>query len=137
MNTFRTLIIPTTHVELARTIAATLSPSDGTGMWATPLAPTVDGIPTHYISTGLIATEFAAICPCTQWVQDEQGNWVSTDTIPGSPQLVYEQCMQYNLAVTLQEIEDLFVVADVSDQDPFVAMQRLNLTLCRVSEETM
>ena len=65
---FRSLIIPTAQVQLARDIAATLSPA-GANMLLTGLSATGSAPATHYISTGLISPEFAALVPEQVWEQ--------------------------------------------------------------------
>ena len=127
MDKFRTLILTASVTPLAQQIAGTLSPA-GVGMWTTPLAPTAEGPATHYISTGYIGPEFAHMVPCQTWEQVD-GEWVITATEPGNPQAVTAACNAAGLAVTLEEVDAIFAVADVTEQDPFVAMGRLGLVL--------
>ncbi len=63
------------------------------------------------------------------WEQDETGAWVQTGSTPGNPQAVYEACTAAGMTVTLEEIEAIFTVADVTEQEPFVAMGRMGLVL--------
>ncbi len=62
-DVFRTLIVESADVDLARTIAATLDPAHSQGMWETPLSSTGAEPATHYISTGFIGEGFAALVP--------------------------------------------------------------------------
>ena len=128
MDKFRTLILPATVTPLAQEIAATLSPG-GVGMWTTGLSPTGAEPATHFISTGFIPPEFAHMVPEQFWEQDETGAWVQTGSTPGNPQAVYEACTAAGMTVTLEEIEAVYAVADVTDQEPFVAMGRMGLVL--------
>ena len=130
---FRTLILPATVTPLAQEIAATL-PTGGVGMWTTGLSPT--GLPpaTHFISTGFIPPEFAHMVPEQFWEQDETGAWVQTGSTPGNPVAVYEACTAAGMTVTLEEIEAVYAVADVTDQEPFVAMGRMGLVLVQSAE---
>jgi hypothetical protein len=129
---FRTMILRASITPLAQQIAATLSPA-GAGMWTTPLSPTGATPATHYISTGQISPDFAHMVPCQTWEQDEEGAWVETGSEPGDPVAVYEACNASEMEVTLEQVEAVFDVADVTEQDPFVAMARMGLSL--VSEE--
>ena len=128
MDEFRTLILPANVTPLAQEIAATLSPG-GIGMWTTGLSAT--GLPpaTHYISTGFIPPEFAHMVPEQFWEQDEEGQWVEIGSNPGNPVAVYEACVAAGMTVTLEQVEAIFAVADVTEQEPFVAMGRLSVMI--------
>jgi hypothetical protein len=102
-------------------------------MWTTPLSPTGETPATHFISTGQISPEFAHMVPCQPYTQDEEGAWVETSSEPGDPVAVYEACNAAGLEVTLEQVEAVFAVADVTEQEPFTAMARMGLSL--VSEE--
>ena len=125
---FRTLALPATVTPLAQEIAATLSPG-GIGMWITGLSPTGAEPATHFISTGFIPPEFAYMVPEQFWEQDENGAWVQTGSTPGDPVAVYEACTAAGMTVTLEEIEAVYAVADVTEQEPFTAMGRMGLVL--------
>lgn len=133
MNIFRTLIIKADTVELARDIASTLS-STGQGMWTTGLATTASQQATHYISTGYITEEFAYMVPQQIYSQDESGDWNLIERLKGNPEAVAFACNANGLEVTLEQVQAIFDTADVTDQDPFVAMQRLNLVLVQDAE---
>ena len=130
---FRTLVLPANVTPLAQEIAATLSPG-GVGMWTTGLSPTGAEPATHFISTGFIPPEFAHMVPEQFWEQDETGAWVQTGSTPGDPVAVYEACTAAGMTVTLEEIEAVYAVADVTEQEPFVAMGRLGLVLVQSAE---
>lgn len=126
---FRTLIIPTAHVQLARDLAAAISPENATGMFTTALT---DGQSvTHYISTGIVSDAFAQPLPCTTWAQDEDGAWVQVSHWPGMPEAIADMAAQLDppFAVTAEQIEAAFAASDISEQEPFVAMARLGLSL--------
>lgn len=125
---FRTLILPAAVTPLARQIAATLSPA-GIGMWTTGLSPTGAEPATHFISTGLISPEFAHMVPEQVWGQGEDGAWTRVSTSTGSPQAVTEACNAAGMEVTLEQVLAVFDVADVTEQEPFVALGRLGLVL--------
>ena len=128
MDAFRTLILPAAVAPLAREIANTLSTA-AEGMWTTGLSPTGAEPATHFISTGLIAPEFAHMVPDQTWEQGEDGAWVQTGSTPGDPVAVYEACTAAGLEVTQAEVEAVFAVADVTEQEPFTAMSRLGLMM--------
>jgi hypothetical protein len=128
MDIFRTLILPANVTPLAQEIAATLSPG-GVGMWTTDLSATGSEPATHYISTGFIPPDFAHMVPEQFWIQDEEGAWIQTGSEPGNPVAVYEACVAAGMTVTLEQIEAIFAVADVTEQEPFVAMSRLGVMI--------
>jgi len=124
---FRTLILPANTVQLARDIASALSPA-GSGMWTTALSS--DNITaSHYISTGFISEDFAYMVPEQVWQEDENANWILVETLAGNPEAVYDACTAAGMQVTLADIEAVFLTADVTTQEPFTAMSRLNLQL--------
>ena len=130
---FRTLILPADVTPLAQQIAATLSPG-GVGMWTTGMSPDGTEPATHYISAGLIAPEFAHMVPEQFWEQDEDGAWVQTGVTPGNPEAVTEACNAAGLEVTLAQVDAVFSVADVNEQDAFTAMARLGLMMANHAE---
>ena len=127
---FRTFILPANVTPLAQEIAATLSPG-GAGMWTTGLSPTGAEPATHFVSTGFVAPEFAHMVPEQSWIQDEDGVWVQTGSNPGNPVAVYEACTAAGMTVTLEQVEAIFAVADVTEQEPFVAMGRMGLVIAQ------
>ena len=126
---FRTLITTAATTPLARDIAATLSPSGGQQMWLTGLSATGNAPATHYVSTGLISPEFAALVPEQVWEQDENGDWVQTVSTPGDPVLCYQMCVQAGMTVTQAQINAVYAAADVTAQEPFVAFSRMGLKM--------
>lgn len=131
-DAFRTLIVTADDAPLARSIAA-LSPG-GEGMWVTGLSPSGEEPATHYVSTGLIPPNFAAVCPEQVYEQDEDGNWVLVSSTPGNPAAVFAMCEQAEMSVTLAEIEAVFQSSDVTAQEPFVAFGRLGLAIVQEGE---
>ena len=127
---FRTLITTAATTPLARDIAATLSPSGGQNMWLTGLSATGNAPATHYVSTGLIAPEFAALVPEQVWEQDPlTGVWTQTGSSPGDPVLCYQMCVAGGLTVTQAQVNAVYAAADVTEQEPFVAFARLGLQM--------
>lgn len=129
MNAFRTMIITAADAPLARQIAETLAPTGGAGMWTTGLSSDGSEPATHYVSTGIIDEQFAALMPEQFWSQDENGDWVMTDSIPGDPVMLFNLCVQAGMTITQQEVDDIFASSDVTAQEPFVAMGRMGLVI--------
>ena len=132
--TFRTMIIPSAHAQLARDLAAAISPENASGMFTTPLT---DGQSvTHYISTGIVSDQFAAPLPLTEWEWQQPdpevpGAWVQTSHSPGDPQAIADIAASLDppFPVTAAEIEVAFAASDITAQEPFVAMGRMGLAL--------
>ena len=137
--TFRTLIIPTSHVQLARDLASAISPQDASGMFTTALT---DGQSvTHYISTGIVSDEFAAPLPLTTWEWQQPdpeapGAWGQVSHSPGMPEAIAQMAAQLDppFNVTAAQIAAAFAASDISEQEPFVAMARMGLTLYHEEE---
>ena len=141
-DVFRTMILGAEDVILGRAIANMFAGSDQ-HMWQTGLSAT--GLPpaTHYISTGYVPEGYQVMAPWQiwEWRQDPNapnGEWVMVDSYPGRPDIVYAACQQPipgteppqpAVPCTLQDIEGLFSRADMTPQDPFVAMGRLGLQI--------
>lgn len=132
-DAFRTLIVPAANVDLARELAASFG-TGGSGMWTTPLSASGIGPATHYVSTGLIPEEFAYMMPTQVWETDEQGQWVMTDSVPGNPQAVWDAASQAGVNCTVAQVQEVFDTADVTPQEPFVAMGRLGLKIINPKE---
>ena len=126
---FRSLIIPTAHVQLARDLASAISPENASGMFTTPLT---DGNQiTHYISTGIVSDEFAMPLPLTTWAQDEEGAWVQVSHWPGMPEVIAQMAATLDppFPLTAEQVAAAFDASDISEQEPFTAMGRLGLSL--------
>lgn len=128
MDKFATLIVLASDAPLAREIAAAFGPG-GVGMWTTPLS--ADGFEpaTHFISSGYIPEAFAYMVPFQVWALDEDGAWGMTASDPGNPVAVYEAASAEGVSCTLADVEAIFASADVTEQEPFVAMDRLGLKM--------
>ena len=98
-------------------------------MWTTPLSANGLDPASHYISSGFVPPEFAYMVPCQTWEQDEDGVWTLVSSEPGDPVAVYEAASAAGVTCTQAEVDALFAAADVTVQEPFVAMGRLGLTI--------
>jgi hypothetical protein len=128
---FRTLIVTADTAPLARLIADTLDPRGAAAMWETPLSPTGTTPPTHYVSSGWIPPAWQAMVPTQTWAQDADGAWVLVSETPGDPAAVIGGCAAAGVTIDPAALDALFANADVTAQDPFVALARLGLTLVR------
>ena len=126
---FRTLIVPVTTAPFARDIAAALGGPGGAYMWQTPLAPSVDGPATHYVSSGWIPPAWQVMVPTQTWAQDADGSWTLVESTPGDPTAVIAGCAAAGLVVDPVALADLYAVADVTAQEPWTAFARLGLLM--------
>ena len=124
---FRTLIVTAASEPLARTIAAAFG--GGPDMWITPLSASGSDPASHYISTGYIPPEFAYMVPLQVWEQDVAGVWTLIATEPGDPVAVYNACVEAEIPCTQADIDAIYAAADVTEQEPFVALGRLGLAI--------
>ena len=98
-------------------------------MFTTPLSPTGKEPATHYISTGYVPEGYQYMVPCQWWEQGEDGAWMMTSSTPGDAKAVYAHCVEVGVECTQKDVDDLFAAADVTEQDPFVAMGRLGIQI--------
>lgn len=109
--THRTLIIPADITPNCQQLTAALSGASGAGMFTTGLSTTGDTPATHFISSGMIFHEFAAMLT--------------------SANAMYDACKAAGLSTTLAECERILSKADVSEESPFTALTRRGLMLIR------
>lgn len=135
MNIFRTMIIPDAIVVQARSLADSFGPA-ASGMWTTALSPTGTLPATHWISSGYIGDDFAAIMPFaheeTASSEDRDGYttvWVGDPYDPAAFIALAEAAGATSPPVEV--IMQIMSVVDVSDQPPFVAMDRLGLKMMK------
>jgi hypothetical protein len=123
------MILPVSTIPLAQSIAATFDPSNAV-MWTTMLAANGSSEPTHGISTGYLSTAWGVMVPSQTWAMDNDGVWVLVDSTSGDAQAVAAHAQAEGLQVTTDKVQALFDSADITAQDPWIAMVRLGLTLC-------
>ena len=122
--TFRTFIVPAVVVDMARAMCAGLAGPAGDNMFTTALSATGEAPATHYISSGLISDDMAALLPLTTVNPDG-----TTTTAPGDPVYVVELAAQAGITVTVEQVAALLASVDVSDQDGFAALGRAGLKM--------
>ena len=128
---FRTIVIPASVAVNARNLCKGLAPGSGDGMFLTGLSATGNAPATHYVSSGTISDEMAALLPCKTVTTDKDGKTVVT-TAPGMPDAVPALATKAKISTTKAKITALYASIDVSDQPPFVAMARLGLQMVQV-----
>ena len=117
----RTLITPIALAEPARAACMALTGSASEGLF-TALLYSVEGIePTHAISSGYIAGEFADLLPCG----DSPGNQAAL--------LAMLEDVEY--PITAEELAGMLAMIDISDEPAEVALARLGLSLNEPTEE--
>lgn len=123
MNLHRTMIVPASIVATVRALADRFGPG-ASSMFTTGLSPTGAEPATHFISTGVIDSKYAAIMPYSDYVD---GVW----TVAPYNHTAFVALAQ-GKGVTpppLQAIQQIMSIVDVSEQEPFAAMQRLGLVM--------
>ena len=124
----RTIIVPASLAEAARSACTGLAGPGGSGMFTTPLSSTGDGVPTHYISSGLIEAPFADLLPFTAVTYGEDG-MPSTSTRPGNVALTTQLAVEAGLTITEAEVAALLAGVDVSEQQAEEVLSRLGLRI--------
>jgi len=127
----RCIIIPASLQTKAQGLTKGLAGTAGDGMFITGLSATGNEPSTHYISSGPISDDMAALLPCTSVTQDATGKDVVTTT-PGQPAAVPALATKAGISTTKAKITALYAAIDVSDQPPFEAMARLGLQIVQV-----
>lgn len=122
--TNRTMIVPSAHADLARTLCAALAGPGGAGMFTTPLSATGAEPASHFISAGLIQQEFADLLPHTLTAAD-----LGEVTREGRPDLIVALASEAGVTVTYDEVQALLNAIDVTDSDPHARMATLGLQL--------
>ena len=111
---------------LAQDLCKGLAGIPGDGMFNTELSSNGQPPVTHTISSGPLEESFADLLPLTS--VDSEG---LLTTAPGNPAGVIYLAEQKGIALTLEQITELFVAIDVSEQPPFTAMARLSIELVK------
>lgn len=131
--THRTIIVPAAFQQLSQGLCAAAAEGDaGKGMFTTGLSATGALPATHYISSGYIFNDFAALLPLTT---------VEPSTVAGSPATVTERpgnvpvveglAAQAGITLPPGTIAALFDAIDVTELGPWDAMARMSLTIAQ------
>ena len=97
-------------------------------MFTTPLSPTGEVPPTHFVSAGFIEEPFADLLPLTDVTYGEDGT-PSTSTRPGNVALTVQLAADAELPITEAEVSVLLSAVDVSAQSAQDAFVRLGLQI--------
>ena len=128
--THRTIIVPAAFQQLAQGLCAAAAEGDaGAGMFTTGLSADGTEPASHYISSGPIYESFADLLPLTTF--DEEGE---PTTRPGDVATVEAIAYQAGFTLPAGTIAALFAAIDVTEQEPFTAMQRMGLQIVQVVE---
>lgn len=126
---FRTMLIPARFAKLADHVATTLAPKSGQGMWRIGLAENSESLPSHVYESGFIGPEWGEILPLKTY-EFINGSWQLTSESPGQPEHLVSMLISLGSDVTLDQIQDLFDHADVTQQTEEQMLQRTGLTHC-------
>ena len=126
-DVFRTMIVRGDDVSLARLVADMFA-GRPQQMWLVGLSKTGNPPATHYISTGIVPERYQTIAPFQVWQQEFDG-WTMFESYSGDPQTVYEATVASSLGCTINEIQIFFANSDITEQEPFVALDRLGLKI--------
>ena len=127
----RTIIIPASAQRNAQALCKGLAGAAGDGMFVVGLSASGEAPATHYISSGTISADMAALLPCKTITTDKDGKATVTTT-PGMPEAVPALATKAGISTTKAKITALYTSIDVSDQPPFEAMARLGLQIVQV-----
>ena len=133
--THRTIIVPAAFQALAQALCEAAAEGDaGKGMFTTGLSETGTEPATHYISSGYIFDDFAALLPLTT---------VEPSTDDGEPDMVTERpgnvafveglAAQAGITLPPGTIAALFYAIDVTELGPWAAMARMGVTVVQES----
>jgi len=123
---YRCLIIPDLQAVYARELSAVVAGPSGDGMWTTPLSATGKLPATHWISAGIISDEFAAMLPLTTYSLGAEPT-----TTPGKADLVAEISTANGYQTTVENVQALFDVSEVTEQNAREAIARMGLQIAQ------
>lgn len=130
---YRNMIVAYAVVDTCRSLALLLA-GEGQKLWTTPLSADGKEAATHWISSGLIEEQFAALMPLATWAQDEEGTWYLESYYDGQPQLLSQLATDAGYPITEFEVVQVFDQCDVTLQDPQTSYDRLGLKMIQPEE---
>ena len=131
--THRSIIVPAAFQQLAQGLCKAAAEGDaGNGMFTTGLSATGALPATHYISSGYIADDFAALLPLTTVEPStEDGEPDTVTERPGNVAVVEGLAAQAGITLPPGTIAALFDAIDVTELGPWEAMARMKLTIAQ------
>ena len=129
--TYRTIIVPAAFQQLAQALCAAAAEGDaGAGMFTTGLSADGTAPATHYISSGYIFDDLAALLPLTTVEPStEDGEPDTVTERPGNVPVVEGLAAQAGIDLPPEKIAALFDAIDVIELMPWTAMARLGLQI--------
>jgi hypothetical protein len=106
---FRTMIVAASQAPLARSLTAGIAGPSGEGMFTTGLSASGNAPATHFVSSGKIQDNFAALLASAESIVAASGG-----------------------QVTLQQAQALLAASDITQEPPFTAFARLGLQIVQV-----
>lgn len=125
------MIVPDSIVETVRQLADSFGPA-ASGMWVTPCSASGNLPATHWISSGGIGEEFAAVLPMTTVTPATEPDTAPVITVtPANPDAFLALCASMGVTdpPAIAQLQAIFSAVDVSEQDPHEAMARLGIKL--------
>lgn len=110
----RCMIVPVAQVELARELVVLLAGDPAKDMYTTGLSADGDEPFTHYISSGMIEDQFAQVL--------------------ADGAVMSSMCIANGREITPLECTALLTACDISDEQPFIALDRLVLKMLTAEE---
>lgn len=123
----RTMIIPIALAEPARSACMALTGSASEGLFTTLLYSKDNPEPTHAISSGYIAGEFADLLPCSSYEILEDGTEKETQT-EGNISALLMKLADVNFEISIEELQVMLEMLYISDEECTTAMERLGLS---------
>ena len=105
----RCMIVPAAQAPLARELVVLLAGAPANNMFNTGLSATGEEPFTHYVSTGMIEDQFAAVL--------------------ADGALMAMLCVNAGRTITVEECTAMLAVCDVSADEPHIALERIGLKL--------
>ena len=122
-----TIILPAAAQALAQGLCVAAAGEAGAGMFTTGLSATGEAPATHFISSGAIEAQFADILPLSTITTVDEVETVSKTT--GNIEAIMYMVTNAGAGVTQLQVSELLLDLDVSEQPPFVALDRLGLKI--------
>lgn len=125
--THRTMITPISLAEPARRACMAVTGSASEGLFRTLLCSEGATEPTHAISSGLIAGDFASILPCVEYTITEEGTEVAIES-EGNIAILLMKLADAEFNISIEELQIMLEHVYVSKEDGLDAMKRLSLS---------
>lgn len=106
---YKCLIVPLEIQPISQNLCAQLAGQSGENMFTTGLSATGAAPATHFISAGMIDKQFAYVM--------------------SNSAIMHQSCINAGINVTLEQCQDILDAADISEDEPFIALDRIGLKL--------